>query len=153
MGLLKGPQAGRGKPASKSKKVDRTNYTDAWLQARFKQLMKLDLIELPEEFYQDDLFFKEADELDKKFITLEEDNLFYIHRIQEYEQYIEDAQYKIDQTHKIITDKMVALEENQNNLVTKIQENQNNLEQYKKHTTGSKIVDQNSVLNKQPTTK
>jgi len=29
-------------------------------------------------------------------VTLEEDNLFYIHRIQEYEQYIEDAQYKID---------------------------------------------------------
>lgn len=115
--------------------------------------MGLDLIELPERFYQDDLFFKEADELDKKFVTLEEDNLFYIHRIQEYEQYIEDAQYKIDQTHKIITDKMSALEENKNNLVTKIQENQNNLEQYKKHTTGSKIVDQNSVLNKQATTK
>jgi len=34
--------------------------------------------------------------LDEKFVTLEEDNLFYIHRIQEYEQYIEDAQYKID---------------------------------------------------------
>jgi hypothetical protein len=48
---------------------------------------------------------------------------------------------------------MSALEENKNNLVSKIQENQNNLEQYKKHTTGSKIVDQNSVLNKPAATK
>jgi len=51
------------------------------LKARFKQLMDLDLIELPDEFYRDELFFKESDELDKKFVTLEEDNLFYIHRI------------------------------------------------------------------------
>ena len=76
-------RVGANKPAAqaKNKKVDRTNYTDAWLKARFKQLMDLDLIELPDEFYRDELFFKESDELDKKFVTLEEDNLFYIHRI------------------------------------------------------------------------
>jgi len=49
------------------------------------------LVELPDRYYVDDLFFTQPDELDQKFSILEEENLFYIHRIQEYEQYIEDA--------------------------------------------------------------
>ena len=103
--------------------------------------MTLDLIELPEHYYQDKIFFEETDALDQKFAALEEDNLFYIHRIQEYEQYIEDAQYKIDKTYDTISNKVSALEENKDNLVHKINDAQNNLEQYKKHSIGSKIMD------------
>jgi hypothetical protein len=48
---------------------------------RFEQLLKLDLIELDDDYYNDKLFFEGSDALDQKFTQLEEDNLFYIHRI------------------------------------------------------------------------
>jgi len=52
-------------------------------------LLKLDLIELDEDYYEDKLFFTNPDVLDQKFTILEEENLFYIHRLQEVEQYLE----------------------------------------------------------------
>ena len=70
-----------GKRDSKNKTINRTNCTEAWLAARFEQLMSLDLVELPDNYYEDKLFFDETDALDQKFSQLEEDNLFYIHRI------------------------------------------------------------------------
>jgi len=41
--------------------------TDAWLEQRFEQLLKLDLIELGDDYYEDELYFKESDALDQKF--------------------------------------------------------------------------------------
>lgn len=133
--------------------VDRSNCTEAWLEKRFEQLMSLDLIELPEYYYMDKIFFEETDALDQQFAALEEKNLFFIHRIQEYEQYIEDAQYKIDKTYDVISNKVSVLEGNKDNLVFKINDAQINLEQYKKHSIGSKIMDQNSILTKSVKTK
>lgn len=52
-------------------------------------MLKLDLIELDEDYYEDKLFFTNPDVLDQKFTILEEENLFYIHRLQEVEQYLE----------------------------------------------------------------
>lgn len=54
---------------------------EAWLSQRFEQLLQLDLIDLDDEFYEDKLYFTDPDELDRKFAQLEEENLFYIHRI------------------------------------------------------------------------
>jgi len=125
--------------------------TEAWLRARFDQLMKLDLVELDDDYYEDDPYFKNPNDLDQKFSLLEEENLFYIHRIQEYEQLIEDAQYKIDDTHSVIENKIRALNENRDNLKNKIDHAQANLEQFRKQSFGNKIVDQNSVYNKQVT--
>ena len=65
----------------KPKQVSRSNVTDAWLYERFKQLMELDLVELSDDYYRDELYFKDTDALDREFQRLEEDNLFYIARI------------------------------------------------------------------------
>ena len=65
------------------------------MQARFEQLLELDLVELPDDYYDDKLFFDNPDDLEEKYNQLEQDNLFYISRIQEQEQYLEDARDKI----------------------------------------------------------
>jgi hypothetical protein len=53
---------------------------------------------------------------------LEEDNLFYIHRIQDVEQYLEVTQWDNDWTHERLEAKMNALLENKQNLMDKIAE-------------------------------
>ena len=89
---------------------------------RFEQLLKLDLIELDDDYYNDKLFFEGSDALDQKFTQLEEDNLFYIHRIQDIEQYLESTQENIDKTHERLEAKTYALLENKQNLMDKIVE-------------------------------
>lgn len=51
------------------------------MQARFEQLLELDLVELPDDYYDDKLFFDNPDDLEEKYNQLEQDNLFYISRI------------------------------------------------------------------------
>ena len=123
-----------------------SNYSKEWYEQRFEQLLGLDLIELDDDYYVDELFFKGADALDQKFTQLEEDNLFYIHRIQDIEQYLESTQENIDRTHDRLEAKTNALLENKQNLLDKIAEAQENLETFKKSSFGTMIQDQNSVL-------
>lgn len=106
--------------------------------------MNLNLIELDEEYYEDKLYFTEPDALDQKFTSLEEDNLFYIHRIQDIEQYLESTQETIDRTHERLEKKTNALLENKESLMQKIVEAQQSLETYKKSSSGTQIQDQNS---------
>lgn len=76
----------KGKQDEKRKtKRSKDNVSDQWLAQRFEQLLRLDLIELPDDYYEDKLFFDDTNALDQKFTQLEEDNLFYIHRIQDIE--------------------------------------------------------------------
>lgn len=43
---------------AQSKTVSRQNCSEAWLAQRFEQLLKLDLIELDDDYYNDKLFFE-----------------------------------------------------------------------------------------------
>ena len=113
----------------------------------------MDLIELDDDYYEDKLYFTEPDALDQKFTSLEEDNLFYIHRIQEIEQYLESTQETIDKTHERLEKKTDALLENKESLMQKIAEAQQNLETYKKSSSGTQIMDQNSYVPKNATEK
>jgi len=70
---------------------------------------------------------------------LEEDNLFYIHRIQDIEQYLESTQENNDRTHERLEAKMNALLENKQNLMDKIAEAKENLETFKKSSFGTMI--------------
>jgi hypothetical protein len=70
---------------------------------------------------------------------LEEDNLFYIHRIQDIEQYLESTQENNDRTHERLEAKMNALLENKQNLMDKIEEAKENLETFKKSSFGTMI--------------
>ena len=51
--------------------------------------MAEDLIDLPEDFFDEELIFSEANELNDIFTILEEKNLYFIHMSQELEQAIE----------------------------------------------------------------
>lgn len=47
---------------------------DDW-EKRFKELNEINLIELPEKYYEDEIYFKNTEELDDMFTDQEEKNL------------------------------------------------------------------------------
>ena len=110
---------------------------EAWLSQRFEQLLRLDLIDLDDEFYEDQLYFTDPDDLDRKFAQLEEDNLFYIHRIQDIEQYLETTQDTVDRTREKLDKKINALVENKTTLEGKINDSIANLDLQKKSSFGA----------------
>jgi hypothetical protein len=55
--------------------------TEADWSKRFEDLLELNLIELPEKYYEDEIYFKTTEELDDLFTTLEEKNLSLINKI------------------------------------------------------------------------
>lgn len=66
--------------------------TEADWSKRFDELIELDLIELPEKFYEDELYFKNTEQLDDLFTNLEEKNLSLINKIQEVDENLEKAE-------------------------------------------------------------
>ena len=60
--------------------------------------MKLSLVDVPDDYYKDELFFTDPDELKQIFLKLEEDNLSKIHEQQEmaeiYEKILQDGEVK-----------------------------------------------------------
>ena len=52
---------------------------------RFEQLLKLDLIELGEDYFSDKIYFEDPELLEEEFNNLEETNLKHINSIQEVE--------------------------------------------------------------------
>lgn len=63
-GPLNSKSYGLGKKDKQQKVISRQNCSEAWLAQRFEQLLKLDLIELDEDYYNDKLFFDGTDALD-----------------------------------------------------------------------------------------
>ena len=55
-------------------------------ETKFDKLMHHDLIEIPANFYNEDLYFTDPSDLSAIFTELEEKNLFMIHMRQEVEQ-------------------------------------------------------------------
>ena len=76
--------------------------TDKDWEKRFYDLLKLDLIELPEDFYEETLLFDEPERLMDVFTQLEEQNLTNISKTQEYEESLEKMKQKEIKTHKMI---------------------------------------------------
>ena len=60
------------------RKIHKEITHEEW-EFRFKQLMELSLIEVPENYYQDVLYFTNPADLMAIFSKLEEDNLSKIH--------------------------------------------------------------------------
>ena len=60
--------------------------------------MKLSLVDVPDDYYKDELFFTDPDEIKQIFVKLEEDNLSKIHEQQEmaetYEKILQDGEVK-----------------------------------------------------------
>jgi hypothetical protein len=72
---------------------------------------------------------------------LEEENLFFIHRLQEVEQYLEITSEAEEKVHKRLESKFLAQDENSKVLKNKISDANLNLEALKKTRFGSNIVE------------
>ena len=68
----------------------RTTMTQAEWEAKFDQLLAEDLIDVPEDYYEEQIQFTDPSDLSKIFSDLEERNLFLIHNRQEAEQSLEE---------------------------------------------------------------
>jgi len=64
--------------------------TDKDWEAKFEMLFKEDLIDLPEDFFDEELFYTDPNDLNNIFSELEETNLYLIHMSQEVEQSLEN---------------------------------------------------------------
>lgn len=70
--------------------LKRENMTDKDWEAKFEMLFREDLIELPEDFFDEELFYTDPNDLNNIFGELEEKNLYLIHMSQEVEQSLEN---------------------------------------------------------------
>jgi hypothetical protein len=59
--------------------LKRETMTDKDWEAKFELLIREDLIELPDDFYEEELFFTDPNDLNNIFSELEEKNLYLIH--------------------------------------------------------------------------
>lgn len=59
--------------------------TDKDWEAKFELLFNEDLIDLPEEFFDEELLYSDPNDLNNIFSELEEKNLYLIHMSQEVE--------------------------------------------------------------------
>jgi hypothetical protein len=55
----------------------------------FEELMRRDLIDLPDKFVMEEAFFNDTNELEQIFTCAEENNLFVINRLQDAEENLE----------------------------------------------------------------
>lgn len=63
--------------------------TDKNWEEKFQSLMEDDLIDLPEDFFDEQNYYSDPNELSEIFTDLEEKNLYLIHMSQEVEQSLE----------------------------------------------------------------
>ena len=66
---------------------------------RFNMLLKLDLIDVPRDFYEEELLFDEPERLMDVFTQLEEQNLQNISKTQEYDEALEKIVQQEEATH------------------------------------------------------
>ena len=90
----------QGEPPQEKSKSKQMSEKD-W-ERRFLDLLKLDLIELPEDFYEENMLFEEPEKLMDVFTQLEEQNLTNISKTQELEESMEKMKQKEIRTHKTI---------------------------------------------------
>ena len=92
-------EAGRGKKNQNEWRHIHARIPDEEWDARFEQLMFLNLIDVPEDYYIDNLYLSRPEELKAIFTKLEEDNLSYIQNQQESEQQLEYLSVAEEQAH------------------------------------------------------
>lgn len=106
--------------------------TDSDWDRKFEQLMAEDLIDLPEDFFDEELIFSEANELNDIFTILEEKNLYFIHMSQELEQAIEVQRQQFGYLQSKLGKEMSVHSKNKKNLVEQIGDAEKSLNDLKK---------------------
>ncbi len=107
--------------------MKREQMTDKDWNLKFEYLMSQDLIELPIDYYDEELYFKDFDELNEIFTDLEEKNLYLIHMSQEVESSLETQKQDYESYKKALGAEMDLHKKNKKELEDKINEAQINL--------------------------
>ncbi len=110
--------------------------TQAHWEARFEQLMSENLIDVPKDFYKDDLPFNDPDKLNNIFTELEEENLFKIHSMAEKEQMLEKIKQEELQLHYNLEKNHIIHLKNKTDLEFKISEADQSLNMMKNRKRG-----------------
>lgn len=106
--------------------------TDSDWDRKFEQLMVEDLIDLPEDFFDEELRFSDPNELNDIFTILEEKNLYFIHMSQELEQAIEGQSQQFEELQTKLGGDMTLHSKNKKHLVEQISDAEKNLNDLKK---------------------
>ncbi len=116
------PLAPKGKKGALVKQRDqRRNWLSrADWEAIFEEMMRRDLIDLPDSYYQESEFFKRPEELTNQFTQREQDNLFCIHRSQEAQEQYEQERRKLADREEKMGAERDELKKNELELFTKI---------------------------------
>lgn len=89
---------------------------------KFEMLFAEDLIELDENFFDEDLCFNDPNDLNKIFSELEEQNLYLIHQSQEFQENLEKMHYLQADLQEQLGKEMELHRVNRNELKEQIEE-------------------------------
>jgi len=105
-----------------------------WIE-KFKMLYNEDLIPVDEDFYDEELCFKDPNDLNKIFSELEEQNLYLILQSQELE-FTKEQMHQLERTLRTDLGREVEMhKKNRDEVLGKIQESKNSLADLKKKSS------------------
>ena len=91
-------------------------------EGKFEMLFAEDLIELDENFFDEELCFNDPNDLNKIFSELEEQNLYLIHQSQEFQENLEKMHYLQADLQEQLGKEMELHKVNRNELKEQIEE-------------------------------
>lgn len=121
----------RGGQGTLAQKKRETMNDKDW-DLKFEQLWEEDLIDIPEDYFNERLFYSDPNELSDVFSDLEEKNLYLIHQSQEVEQSLETLKQQYENMKKDLGNQMRNNENDKMELDDKISEAKKNLNDLKR---------------------
>ena len=107
--------------SKKGQKVAPKEMTDEDRAAKFEELLNADLIDVPEDYYDEPILFENSDQLMQIFTSLEEKNLEIIKKSQDTEYSLEIKKQQEMRTQKEIGGLISTLHQNSEELIEQIQ--------------------------------
>lgn len=107
--------------------------------AKFEILFAEDLIELDEDFFDEELLFNDPDDLNLIFSELEEQNLYLIHQSQEFEENMEKMHKTRIELENRLGGELEMHKANKNALKEQIDESQKSLNDLKRKSSAVTI--------------
>ena len=144
-----GPPAtgGKAKKTQAIQQLKRENMSERDWEAKFEFLLGEDLVELPEDFFDEDLFFTNPHDLNNIFSELEEKNLYLIHMSQEVEQSLETLKQEFAKKQTELGKEQEMHLGNKNALSDQIVESQKNYNELRKRNQVTTISTQATAAN------
>jgi len=127
------------KNAFNFQQLKRENMNERDWDTKFEILFAEDLIELDEDFFDEELLFNDPDDLNLIFSELEEQNLYLIHQSQEFEENMEKMHKTRIELEKQLGGELEMHKANKNALKEQIDESQKSLNDLKRKSSAVTI--------------